>query len=109
MGIEITNQSYFNCPYSGDSPHPQVSAAAQGAKHHVAQLPLIREFLVANTKETFFGDSKLSLDMWRESVNLYKYGLKCSNNLCCIYMSASFWEIVLFSTVKIPKFLAKLP
>ena len=72
MGIEIADQKYFKCLYSGDPPHPQVSAATQGARHHVAQLPLIEDHLVTSPGETFlrFLFSKVLLDIHRDSAKL---------------------------------------
>ena len=62
----------FNCLYSGDPPHPQVSAATQGTRHHVAQLSLIEDHLITRPGETClrFLVSKVHLDIHRESAKL---------------------------------------
>ena len=62
----------FKCPYSGDPPHPQVSAATQGARHHAAQLPLIEDQPVASFRQTFlrFLVNRVLLDILREKANL---------------------------------------
>ena len=75
----------FKCLYSGDPPHPQVSAATQGARHHVAQLPLI-DHPIASPRETFliFLVSRVLLDICRVSANLSEYPPQCSN--CSVFL-----------------------
>ena len=75
MGIEIADQNYFKFLYSGDPPHPQVSAATQGARHHVAQLPLIGDYRSASPRETFlrFLVNRVLLDIPREIAKLNEY------------------------------------
>ena len=64
-----------NILYSGDPSHPQVSTATQGARHHVAQLPLIGDYRSASPRETFlrFLVNRVLLDIPREIAKLNEY------------------------------------